>query len=50
MTFPDGRRQKRTFRPGEVVWLPAQTHAGHNVGAQDTEGLLVEVKACQPAS
>jgi hypothetical protein len=50
LIFPDGRRQKRAFRQGEVVWVPAQTHAGHNIGAQDTEGLLVEVKACQPAS
>lgn len=50
LLFPDGRRQKRAFRQGEVVWVPAQTHAGHNIGSQDTEGLLVEIKACQPPS
>jgi quercetin dioxygenase-like cupin family protein len=50
LIFPDGRRQKRTFRQGEAVWIPAQTHAGHNIGAQDTDSLLVEVKACEPAS
>jgi quercetin dioxygenase-like cupin family protein len=50
LVFPDGRRQKRTFRQGEAVWVPAQTHAGRNIGSQDTDGVLVEVKACQPAS
>ncbi|HEX2660425.1 MAG TPA: cytoplasmic protein [Polyangia bacterium] len=49
LVFPDGRHQRRSFRQGEAAWVPAQTHAGHNIGAEPTDGLLVEVKACQPS-
>lgn len=30
--------------PGAVVWLPAQEHAGENIGATPTRVVLVEIK------
>lgn len=45
LAFPDGTVKEREFKPGDVMWLPAQTHTGENIGSTDTEVLLVEVKA-----
>ena len=42
--FPDGKSVEREFKPGDVMWVPAQTHIGENIGTTDTEVLLVEVK------
>jgi uncharacterized RmlC-like cupin family protein len=44
LTFPDGTTKEREFKPGDVMWVPAQTHIGENVGTTETEVLLVEVK------
>ncbi len=45
LTFPDGTTKDREFKPGDVMWLPAQTHVGENTGTTDTEVLLVEMKS-----
>jgi hypothetical protein len=29
---------------GRAVWLPAQTHVGHNIGTTDTHVIFVELK------
>ena len=42
LSFPDGKSQEREFKPGDVMWIPAQTHTGENIGTTDTEVLLVE--------
>jgi quercetin dioxygenase-like cupin family protein len=42
--FPDGTTRDREFQNGDVMWIPAQTHVGENIGTTDTEVLLVEVK------
>jgi len=42
--FPDGTSRDREFSAGDVMWIPAQTHVGENIGATDTEVLLVELK------
>jgi quercetin dioxygenase-like cupin family protein len=44
LSFPDGTVKEREFKPGDVMWLPAQTHVGENIGTTDTEVLLVEEK------
>ena len=44
LSFPDGTVKEREFKPGDVMWLPPQTHAGENIGTTATEVLLVEVK------
>ncbi|HWR82608.1 MAG TPA: hypothetical protein VN285_04845 [Candidatus Deferrimicrobium sp.] len=43
-TLPDGKTMVREFKPGEVFWLEAQTHAGENVGQTDTHVIIVELK------
>ncbi|MBI2391600.1 MAG: cytoplasmic protein [Deltaproteobacteria bacterium] len=45
LTFPDGTVKERAFLPGDVMWIPAQTHVGENIGTTDTEVLLVEMKS-----
>jgi quercetin dioxygenase-like cupin family protein len=42
--FPDGTSRDREFSAGDVMWIPAQTHVGENIGTTDTEVLLVELK------
>lgn len=44
LVFPDGTIKERQFKAGDVMWVPAQTHVGENIGTTDTEVLLVEVK------
>ncbi len=42
--FPDGTQRVREFKGGEAVWMPAQTHSGHNIGTVPTEALIFELK------
>src|SRR5207244_3012712 len=35
--FADGSQRIRDFKGGEAVWMPAQTHRGHNIGATPTD-------------
>lgn len=44
LAFPDGTTRERLFAPGDVMWVPAQSHIGENTGTTDTEVLLVEPK------
>ena len=44
LTFPDGTSKERDFAPGDVIWMPEQTHIGENTGTTDTEVLIVEIK------
>jgi beta-alanine degradation protein BauB len=44
LTFPDGSQRNREFQAGEVAWMPAQSHAGHNSGNTPTDALLFELK------
>lgn len=44
LAFPDGSRRTRAFQAGETAWMPAQSHAGHNVGDTPTDALLIELK------
>ena len=44
LVFPDGTSRERTFKAGDLMWVPAQSHIGENVGSTDTEVLLVECK------
>lgn len=45
LTFPDGSQKRRSFRAGEAVFMPAQSHIGENVGKTQTDALLVELKS-----
>lgn len=44
LSFPDGSVRERDFKPGDVIWMPEQIHTGENVGATDTDVILVENK------
>ena len=42
--FPDGTSRVLSFHGGETMFMPAQSHAGENVGTTDTHVLIVELK------
>ena len=42
--FADGTSRVVSFKGGETVYMPAQTHAGENIGATDTHVLIVELR------
>lgn len=44
LTFPDGSIKERDFKPGDVIWMPAQVHIGENIGTTDTDVIIVEDK------
>ena len=44
ITFPDGTSKERSFAPGDVVWVPAQTHVGENTGKTPSHAILIEPK------
>jgi hypothetical protein len=44
LTLPDGQVLTREFKPGDVMWSPAQSHIGENVGRTPTHVLIVELK------
>jgi beta-alanine degradation protein BauB len=44
LSFPDGSVRERDFNPGEVIWMPDQVHTGENIGATDTDVIIVENK------
>lgn len=50
LTFPDGSVRERDFKPGDVIWMPAQVHTGENVGATDTDVVIVENKLAAGAA
>jgi len=47
--LPDGKVMAREFKPGDVMWSPAQTHIGENVGDTPTQALLIEMKPATSA-
>jgi beta-alanine degradation protein BauB len=48
VTGSDGKAQDVAFKAGEVLWLPAQSHAGKNVGT--TEIVLIVSELKEPAA
>ncbi|HEX7104667.1 MAG TPA: hypothetical protein VF218_01755 [Acidothermaceae bacterium] len=40
----DGDARDVEFAAGATGWLPAQRHAGHNIGDSDTHVIFVELK------
>jgi quercetin dioxygenase-like cupin family protein len=40
----DGSTRDVQIPAGQAMWLPAQTHAGHNIGDTDTHVVFVELK------
>jgi len=44
LTYPDGRTQDVTAKAGEVIWIPAESHASQNVGQTEVHLLVIELK------
>jgi beta-alanine degradation protein BauB len=42
--LPNGKNINRKFKSGDVIWSPAQTHIGQNVGPTPTHAIIVEAK------
>lgn len=45
----DGETRDVEIAAGTTGWLPAQQHAGHNIGGSDTHVIFVELKDRTPA-
>ena len=39
-----GREFETALNPGQAVWLPAQRHAGENIGETSTHAIFIELK------
>ncbi len=44
LTLPGGKVLMREFKPGDVMWSPAQQHIGENIGTTDTHVMIIELK------
>lgn len=44
LTYPDGKTTSRSFVPGDVIWMDAQSHIGENIGKTNTHVVIVEIK------
>jgi beta-alanine degradation protein BauB len=42
--YADGQERDVDITAGTVAWLPAQEHAGHNIGDTPTRVIFVELK------
>lgn len=42
--YPDGHSSDFAGTPGQVVWIPAESHAAVNIGTTQFRGLVVELK------
>ncbi len=48
VTGADGKTQDIEFKAGDVLWLPAQSHKGKNVGTTDVVLIVNELKEPAP--
>jgi beta-alanine degradation protein BauB len=46
----DGRQVDAELRAGEVRWVDAQEHAGHNIGDTGSHAIFVELKEPAPSA
>ena len=44
LSYPDGTTKDFDGKPGDVVWINAETHAAENVGTTHVRGLVIELK------
>jgi len=42
--YPDGTSKDISGKPGDSVWIPAETHAAENIGTTDVRGIVIELK------
>ena len=44
LTHPDGKSAEFSGTPGQVVWIPAESHSAVNTGTTEFSALVVELK------
>jgi len=44
LSYPDGRAVEFNAVPGKVTWIPAEMHAGENIGTTEVKLLVTELK------
>jgi quercetin dioxygenase-like cupin family protein len=49
-TAADGKSAEVEFKPGDIVWRDAETHAGENIGTTECHALQVELKHARGAA
>jgi quercetin dioxygenase-like cupin family protein len=49
-TGADGKSNDVEFKPGDIIWRDAESHAGENVGTAECHALQVELKNAKPAA
>jgi quercetin dioxygenase-like cupin family protein len=45
LSYPDGTSKEIAAPTGEVIWIPAESHAAENVGDTEVRILVTELKA-----
>jgi len=52
LSSPDGTKKEFVGKPGDVVWISAESHAAENIGTTEFKGVVVELKepAAAPAA
>lgn len=45
LTLENGKTVTVDMKAGDVRWMPAQSHAGENIGTTETRALFIEFKA-----
>ena len=44
LSYEDGTSKEIAAETGQVIWIPAETHAGENIGDTEVRILVVELK------
>ena len=44
LTHADGKSKEVEAKPGEVIWIPAESHSAKNPGTTELRALIVELK------
>ncbi len=44
LSYPDGRTSELVGVPGQVAWIPAESHAAVNTGSSEFAAVVVELK------
>jgi quercetin dioxygenase-like cupin family protein len=44
LSYPDGTTKKMIGKPGDVMWIKAESHAAQNTGKTEVSGVVVELK------
>lgn len=49
-TYPDGKTEEREVKAGQTIWSPATKHLPENIGDQEMEVIVIELRSRKPAA